>query len=70
MTKREASETIEHKLPQGVLATVPAGHLGFWERRSPTGELLEEFVERLRVPLEAGANPVMKSVAARGNDNE
>lgn len=29
LTKREASDEMESKLPQGVLAIVPAGHLGF-----------------------------------------
>ena len=47
LTKCEASEEMENKLAQGVLATVPAGHLGLWEQHTEVNQLLIEFVERL-----------------------
>ena len=53
MTKAEASTHLEAALPQGVLATVPAGHLGFWERHNEATELLAEFAERFRTPVKA-----------------
>jgi pimeloyl-ACP methyl ester carboxylesterase len=47
LTKAIASERIESLLPQGLLATVPAGHLGFWERHSDVADLLTEFCTKV-----------------------
>jgi pimeloyl-ACP methyl ester carboxylesterase len=46
MTQPFASEHIERLLPQGVLARVPAGHLGFWEQRTAVSQLIDEFAQR------------------------
>jgi pimeloyl-ACP methyl ester carboxylesterase len=48
MTKAEASVHIGERLPKGLLSTVPAGHLGFWEQRAKVRELLIEFADRFR----------------------
>jgi len=48
MTKPDASVRIEEILPKGLLATVPAGYLGFWEQLAKVSELLIEFAHRFR----------------------
>jgi pimeloyl-ACP methyl ester carboxylesterase len=46
MTKREASDRLESDLPDALLASVEAGHLGYWERHGAVSELLAEFVDK------------------------
>jgi pimeloyl-ACP methyl ester carboxylesterase len=46
MTRHQASEQIESWLPQGVLASVNAGHLGLWEAHKETNELIRQFAEQ------------------------
>jgi pimeloyl-ACP methyl ester carboxylesterase len=50
LTKIEASNTIERKLPNGRFASVAAGHLGHWEQHARVSELIGEFAESFREP--------------------
>jgi pimeloyl-ACP methyl ester carboxylesterase len=60
MTKPDASLRIEESLPKGLLATVPAGHLGFWEQRAKVSELLIEFADRFRESRSDAAVKILK----------
>lgn len=46
LTKVEASEHIEQRLPHGLLTTVAAGHLGLWERHEDVFGAVREFVDK------------------------
>jgi pimeloyl-ACP methyl ester carboxylesterase len=46
LTKPSASAHLEASLPQAVLATVPTGHLGYWERHQEVSELIAAFTEK------------------------
>lgn len=46
LTKIEASQHIEQRLPHGLLTTVDAGHLGLWERYEDVCGAIEQFVEK------------------------
>lgn len=66
MTKREASDSLERALPESLLASVDAGHLGYWERHSQVSELLAEFAGKF---AEAGpaSHPIASGVKAARN---
>jgi pimeloyl-ACP methyl ester carboxylesterase len=43
MTQRFAADRIDATAPHSVEATIPAGHLGFWEKHERVNEYLAEF---------------------------
>jgi pimeloyl-ACP methyl ester carboxylesterase len=51
LTKPEASERIDQLLPQGILTSVDAGHLGLWEQNQDVCQAIEQFVEKFQPRL-------------------
>jgi pimeloyl-ACP methyl ester carboxylesterase len=65
MTKCSASEHMERLLPHAVLATIPAGHLGFWERHSEVADLLTQFVGKVSVDAQDNGKARLKGDVGR-----
>src|SRR5690606_37248571 len=47
LTTPQASDRIDQLAPHSVETTIPAGHLGLWERHEQVEELLQEFLEKV-----------------------